>query len=75
LAVAGILLRFLSFGIVIKSSDGTFGWDGVGFYFFYYNAADVMVTISSNGSQPHGMLETMACSIPVIINDIPSIHK
>jgi glycosyltransferase involved in cell wall biosynthesis len=41
----------------------------------YYNAADVMVSISSNDSLPNCMLEAMACGIPVIMGDIPSIRE
>ena len=39
----------------------------------YYQAADVMVSISSNDSLPNCMLEAMACGVPVIMGDIPQI--
>lgn len=41
----------------------------------YYHAADVMVSISSHDSLPNSMLEAMACGIPVIMGDIPSIRE
>lgn len=41
----------------------------------YYNAADVMVSISSLDSLPNCMLEAMACGIPVVMGDIPSIRE
>jgi glycosyltransferase involved in cell wall biosynthesis len=41
----------------------------------YFNAADVMVSISSNDSLPNCMLEAMACGIPVVMGDIPSIRE
>ena len=41
----------------------------------YYNAADVMVSISSNDSLPNCMLEAMACGVPVVMGDIPSIRE
>jgi len=41
----------------------------------YYQAADVMVSISSNDSLPNCMLEAMACGVPVIMGDIPQIGE
>lgn len=41
----------------------------------YYAAADVVVSISSNDSQPNCMLEAMACKTPIIIGDIPQIKE
>ena len=41
----------------------------------YYNAADVMVSISSNDSLPNCMLEAMACGTPIIMGDIPQIRE
>lgn len=41
----------------------------------YYQAADVMVSISSNDSLPNCMLEAMACGTPVIMGDIPQIRE
>lgn len=41
----------------------------------YYQAADVMVSISSNDSLPNCMLEAMACGVPVIMGDIPQIRE
>ncbi|MBK7422026.1 MAG: glycosyltransferase family 4 protein [Propionivibrio sp.] len=41
----------------------------------YYQAADVMVSISSNDSLPNCMLEAMACGVPVIMGDIPQISE
>jgi glycosyltransferase involved in cell wall biosynthesis len=41
----------------------------------YYNAADAMISISSNDSLPNCMLEAMACGIPVVMGDIPSIRE
>ncbi|MDF1548306.1 MAG: glycosyltransferase family 4 protein [Bacteroidales bacterium] len=41
----------------------------------YYAAADVVVSISSNDSQPNCMLEAMACKTPIILGDIPQIKE
>lgn len=41
----------------------------------YYQAADVMVSISSNDSLPNCMLEAMGCGVPVIMGDIPQIGE
>lgn len=41
----------------------------------YYQAANVMVSISSNDSLPNCMLEAMACGIPVIMGDIAAIRE
>jgi glycosyltransferase involved in cell wall biosynthesis len=41
----------------------------------YYNAADVMVSISSNDSLPNSMLEAMACKVPIVMGDIPQIRE
>jgi glycosyltransferase involved in cell wall biosynthesis len=41
----------------------------------YYSSADVVVSISSNDSQPNCMLEAMACKTPVIMGDIPQIKE
>lgn len=41
----------------------------------YYNSADMMVSPSSNDSQPNCMLEAMACGTPVIMGDIPPIRE
>jgi len=41
---------------------------------YYYSAADMMVSISSNDSLPNTMLEAMACGCPVIMGDIPQIR-
>lgn len=41
----------------------------------YYQAADAMISISSNDSLPNCMLEAMACGTPVIMGDIPQIGE
>jgi glycosyltransferase involved in cell wall biosynthesis len=41
---------------------------------FYYSAADMMISISSNDSLPNTMLEAMACGCPVVMGDIPQIR-
>jgi glycosyltransferase involved in cell wall biosynthesis len=41
---------------------------------YYYSAADMMISISSNDSLPNSMLEAMACGCPVIMGDIPQIR-
>jgi glycosyltransferase involved in cell wall biosynthesis len=41
---------------------------------YYYSAADMMISISSNDSLPNTMLEAMACGCPVIMSDIPQIR-
>ena len=52
--------------------DGQVPWDIIP---IYYNASDVMVSVSSNDSLPNCMLEAMACGIPVIMGDIPQIRE
>jgi glycosyltransferase involved in cell wall biosynthesis len=42
---------------------------------YYYFAADMMISLSSNDSLPNTMLEAMACSCPVIMGDIPQIRE
>jgi glycosyltransferase involved in cell wall biosynthesis len=42
---------------------------------YYYSAADMMISISSNDSLPNTMLEAMACGCPVIMGDIPQIRE
>jgi len=41
---------------------------------YYYSAADMMISISSNDSLPNTMLEAMACGCKVIMGDIPQIR-
>ena len=48
--------------------DGRVDWERMP---LYYNASDVMVSLSSNDSLPNCMLESMACGLPVIMGDIP----
>ena len=52
--------------------DGEVAWERMG---LYYNASDVMVSISSNDSLPNCMLEAMACGTTIIMGDIPSIRE
>lgn len=52
--------------------DGEVSWDLMP---LYYNAADLMVSISSNDSLPNCMLESMACGVPLIMGDIPQIGE
>ena len=41
----------------------------------YYNASDVMISLSSNDSLPNCMLEAMACKTPLIMGDIKQIRE
>lgn len=41
----------------------------------YYNASDVMISLSSNDSLPNCMLEAMSCKTPLIMGDIPQIRE
>lgn len=41
----------------------------------YYQAADMLISISSNDSLPNCMLEAMASGVPVIMGDIPQIRE
>jgi glycosyltransferase involved in cell wall biosynthesis len=41
----------------------------------YYNASDVMISISSYDSLPNCLLEAMACELPVIMSDLPQIRE
>lgn len=51
---------------------GKIPWEGMP---AYYQAADAVVSISSNDSLPNCMLEAMACGTPVIMGDIPQIGE
>lgn len=51
---------------------GNVPWDNMP---LYYQAANVMVSISSNDSLPNCMLEAMACGVPVVMGDIPQISE
>ncbi|PKL70328.1 MAG: hypothetical protein CVV30_02925 [Methanomicrobiales archaeon HGW-Methanomicrobiales-1] len=42
---------------------------------YYYSAANMMISISSNDSLPNTMLEAMACGCPLIMGDIPQIRS
>jgi glycosyltransferase involved in cell wall biosynthesis len=52
--------------------DGKVPWEKMP---YYYNAADVTVSISSKDSLPNCMLESMACGTPIILGDIPQIRE
>ncbi len=52
--------------------EGQVPWDAMP---SYYNAADVMVSISSRDSLPTCMLEAMACEVPVVMGDIPPVRE
>lgn len=52
--------------------DGKVPWELMG---RYYNASDMMVSISSNDSLPNCMLEAMACGTPILMGDIPPIRE
>jgi len=52
--------------------EGPISWEVMP---LYYNAADVMVSISSQDSLPNCMLEAMACGTPVIMGDIPPVRE
>ena len=51
--------------------DGQVLWEAMP---TYYNASDVMVSISSYDSLPNCLLEAMACELPVIMSDLPQIR-
>jgi glycosyltransferase involved in cell wall biosynthesis len=51
--------------------EGHISWEEMP---YYYNASDVMISISSNDSLPNCMLEAMACKIPLVMGDIPQIR-
>lgn len=52
--------------------DGQIPWERMP---DYYRAADIMVSPSSNDSQPNCMLEAMACGTPVVMGDILPIRE
>jgi len=52
--------------------DGQISWTDMP---DYYRAADIMVSPSSNDSQPNCMLEAMSCGTPVVMGDIPAIRE
>lgn len=41
----------------------------------YYNASDVVISISSRDSLPNCMMEALSCGTPVIMGDIPQIRE
>jgi len=49
---------------------GNIPWENIN---LYYACSDVVISISSNDSQPNCMLEAMACGIPLIMSNIPQI--
>lgn len=51
--------------------DGQVPWENMP---IYYNAADVVVSVSSNDSLPNCMMEAMACGTPLVMGDIPQIQ-
>ncbi len=53
-------------------NDGSVEWNKMP---IYYSAADVVISISSNDSQPNCMLEAMACKTLLIMGDIPQIRE
>jgi glycosyltransferase involved in cell wall biosynthesis len=58
--------------------DRNFRWNGQVLWELmpvYYNASDLMVSISSNDSLPNCMMEALACGTPVIMGDIPQIRE
>lgn len=58
--------------------EGNFRWSGQVPWErmpVYYNASDLMVSISSNDSLPNCMMEALACGTPVIMGDIPQIRE
>lgn len=58
--------------------DRNFKWEGqVAWELMplYYNAADVVVSVSSNDSLPNCMLEAMSCGVPLVMADIPQIRE
>ena len=42
---------------------------------WYYQAADVCVSIPSSDSSPRSVWEAMACGCPVVISDLPWVHE
>jgi glycosyltransferase involved in cell wall biosynthesis len=52
--------------------DGQVDWERMP---VYYNAADAMVSVSSNDSLPNCMMEALACEVPVIMGDLPQIRE
>lgn len=67
------LMRAAELGVASNvSCVGNVPWENMP---LYYQAVDVMVSISSNDSLPNCMLEAMACGVPVIMGDIPQIRE
>lgn len=52
--------------------DGHVPWERMP---LYNQAADAVVSISSEDSLPNCMLEAMACEVPLIMGDIPQIRE
>lgn len=42
---------------------------------WYYQAADVCVSIPSSDSSPRSVWEAMACGCPVVLSDLPWVHE
>jgi glycosyltransferase involved in cell wall biosynthesis len=52
--------------------DGQIPWERMP---LYYQAADAVVSVSSNDSLPNCMVEAMSCGIPLVMGDIPQIRE
>ena len=52
--------------------DGQVPWEKMP---LYYQAADAVVSMSSNDSLPNCMLEAMACGTPLVMGDIKQIRE
>jgi L-malate glycosyltransferase len=42
---------------------------------WYYQAADVCVSIPASDSSPRSVWEAMACGCPVVVSDLPWVHE
>lgn len=52
--------------------DGQVPWEAMP---TYYNASDVMISISSQDSLPNSLLEAMACEVPVITSNLCQMQE
>jgi glycosyltransferase involved in cell wall biosynthesis len=41
----------------------------------YYQACDIAISVPSSDGTPKSVQEAMACGIPVVVSDLPSLHE
>jgi glycosyltransferase involved in cell wall biosynthesis len=41
----------------------------------YYQASDLIISVSSRDASPQSVIESLSCEIPVIVGDIPPLRE